>query len=287
MHMQPDPRQVRAIVRRALREDNASADITTQVTLGDGDYCSTATLIAKAPGTIAGIDVAATVFRTVDRGLSFKADVSDGVRVESGTVLAQMTGPAQSMLRAERTALNLMQRMSGIATLTARYVDAVWHTEALIVDTRKTAPGLRALDKYSVLVGGGRNHRNDLSSGVLIKDNHLAAMLGRGHDLSEIVLNARKSVQLTTKVEVEVESVNDALIAIAAGADMVLLDNMPPAQMREVVIGNGGRATLEASGGVTLDTVAAIAETGVDIISIGELTHSPKALDIGLDLSYA
>lgn len=280
-------REIRSIVRRALREDAAFSDITTQVTLGDGDYCCTNTIAAKQPGTIAGIDIAAAVFRTVDKSLSFNAEVQDGQSVDPGTVLAQLTGQAQSMLRAERVALNLLQRMSGIATLTAQYVAAVSHTDAIIADTRKTAPGLRSLDKYSVRAGGGVNHRSDLRDGVLIKDNHLAAMMGGGQTLAQVVTNARNSVPLTMKVEVEVESVNDALMAIAAGADIVMLDNMDPDQMRQVVVGNGGNAKLEASGGVTLHTVAAIAETGVDIISVGELTHSPKALDIGMDLAYA
>lgn len=280
-------RDIRSIVRRALREDAAYSDITTQVTLGDGDYCCSATIVAKEAGTVAGIDVAATVFSTVDKSLSFNAEVQDGASVDSGTVLAQTAGPAQSMLRAERVALNLLQRMSGIATLTAQYVRVVSHTDARIADTRKTAPGLRSLDKYSVRAGGGVNHRNDLRDGVLIKDNHLAAMMGSGLTLSQIVSNARASVPLTMKVEVEVESVNDALMAIAAGADIVMLDNMTPNQMRQVVVGNGGNAKIEASGGVTLDTVAAIAETGVDYISVGQLTHSPKALDIGMDLAYA
>lgn len=285
-----DYRDIRAAVRRALREDAAWADITTRVTLADDEHCCTATITAKEPGTIAGIDVAAAVFRTVDKTLSFNPDVQDGDTVQDGTLLAQISGTAQSMLRAERVALNFMQRMSGIATLTARYVEAVSHTDAVIADTRKTAPGLRALDKHSVRAGGGVNHRSDLHDGVLIKDNHLAVMLGSGHSLRDVVSNARKSVPLTMKVEVEVQSVNDALMAIAAGADIVMLDNMTPEQMCQVVVakGSGGSAAkLEASGGVSLTTVVEIAETGVDIISVGELTHSPKALDIGMDMAYA
>ena len=282
-----DPRRVRALVRRALREDRAFDDITTAATLGDGDYCCTATLVAKEQGVIAGISIAAEVFRTVDRGLTFESFVSDGDRVEAGAALATVAGPAQSTLRAERVALNFLQRMSGIATLTARYVAAVAGTEARISDTRKTAPGLRMLDKYSVVAGGGINHRADLGDGVLIKDNHLAALLGKGLTIAQVMAQARGAVSLTTKIEVETESVSDALMAIASGADIVMLDNMAPSQMREVVVGNSGRATLEASGGVTLETVSEIAATGVDIISVGELTHSPRALDISLDLAYA
>ena len=282
-----DSRRVRALVRRALREDRAFDDVTTAATLGDGDYCCTATLVAKEQGVIAGIGIAAEVFRTVDRALTFESFVSDGDRVEAGATLATVAGPAQSTLRAERVALNFLQRMSGIATLTARYVAAVAGTEARISDTRKTAPGLRMLDKYSVVAGGGINHRADLGDGVLIKDNHLAALLGKGLTIAQVVAQARSAVSLTTKIEVETESVSDALMAIASGADIVMLDNMAPSQMREVVVGNSGRATLEASGGVTLETVSEIAATGVDIISVGELTHSPRALDISLDLAYA
>ena len=274
-------------MRRALREDRAFDDITTAVTLGDDEHCCTASLVAKEQGVVAGIGVASEVFRTVDRSLMFESFVSDGDTVDTGMTLATVAGPAQSILRAERVALNFLQRMSGIATLTARYVAAVADTPAKIADTRKTAPGLRMLDKYSVVAGGGINHRTDLADGVLIKDNHLAALIGSGKTIAQAVMQARSAVTLTTKIEVEVESVSDALMAIAAGADIVMLDNMTPAQMRDVVVGNGGRATLEASGGVTLESVAEIAATGVDIISVGELTHSPRALDISLDLAYA
>ena len=282
-----NPRGVRSLVRRALREDRAFEDITTAVTLGGDEHCCTASLVAKEQGVVAGIGVAREVFRTVDRSLMFESFVSDGDTVDTGMTLATVAGPAQSILRAERVALNFLQRMSGIATLTARYVAAVSGASAQIADTRKTAPGLRMLDKYSVVAGGGINHRADLADGVLIKDNHLAALIGSGKTIAQAVMQARSAVTLTTKVEVEVESVPDALMAIAAGADIVMLDNMTPAQMRDVVVGNGGRATLEASGGVTLESVAEIAATGVDIISVGELTHSPRALDISLDLAYA
>lgn len=282
-----EPRRVRALVRRALREDRAFDDVTTAVTLGDDEHCCTASIVAKQSGVVAGIGVAASVFRTVDRGLSFESFVSDGNRADAGETLATVAGPAQSILRAERVALNFLQRMSGIATLTARYVAAVADTSAKIADTRKTAPGLRILDKYSVVAGGGINHRADLADGVLIKDNHLAALIGSGKTISQAVANARSAVTLTTKIEVEVESVSDALMAIASGADIVMLDNMTSQQMREVVVGNSGRAMLEASGGVSLETVADIAATGVDVISVGELTHSVRALDISLDLAYA
>lgn len=282
-----NPRSVRSLVRRALREDRAFEDVTTAVTLGDDEHCCTASLVAKEQGIVAGIGVARAVFRTVDRSLMFESFVSDGDSVDAGMMLATVAGPAQSILRGERVALNFLQRMSGIATLTARYVAAVSDTSAKIADTRKTAPGLRMLDKHSVVAGGGINHRADLADGVLIKDNHLAALIGSGKSIAQAVVQARSAVTLTTEIEVEVESVQDALMAIAAGADIVMLDNMTPAQMREVVVGNGGRATLEASGGVTLESVGAIAATGVDIISVGELTHSPRALDISLDLAYA
>ena len=197
-----------------------------------------------------------------------------------------MRGSAASILRAERTALNFMQRMSGIATATGRYVDAVRGTAARIVDTRKTAPGHRFLDKYSVRMGGGWNHRLNLADGILIKDNHLAARAAREEPLSEVVRRAVAQASHTIRVEVEVESLAQVYEAVAAGAHIIMLDNMPPPLMRQAVDIIAGRAAVEASGGITLQTVRAVAETGVDLISIGGLTHSPAALDISLDLEF-
>ena len=194
-----------------------------------------------------------------------------------------LNGTARSLLSGERTALNFLQRMSGIATLTRQYVEVVEGTTASITDTRKTAPGLRLLDKYAVSIGGGRNHRMNLTDGVLIKDNHLAALQGEGISLSQAIKRARRRAPHTIKIEVEVESVEAAVAASSAGADIVMLDNMSPHDMRIVVDQIGAGSTVEASGGITLENVADVANSGVDIISVGALTHSPRAMDISLD----
>jgi nicotinate-nucleotide pyrophosphorylase (carboxylating) len=207
----------------------------------------------------------------------------DGDRVEDGEVVATISGSMASILTAERTALNFLQRMSGIATLTDQYVQAVDGTTASIADTRKTAPGLRLLDKYSVSIGGGRNHRMNLTDGVLIKDNHLAALSGEGLSLSQAIKRAKARAPHTVKIEVEVETIEAALAAAAAGADIVMLDNMSPAEMRNAVDQIAAECVVEASGNVTLENVAEVAQSGVDIISVGALTHSVKALDISLD----
>lgn len=282
--MRIDPRELRDIARRALREDRARDDVTTYATIGDDPIECTVQLVAKQDAVIAGIHVAEAVFRQAGRRLEFDATTADGEPVSTGATLATVRGRAADILRAERTALNLLQRMSGIATLTAQYVAAVAHTDARIADTRKTVPGLRSLDKYSVAAGGGTNHRRDLSDGVLIKDNHLELLRSRGMSIADIVQQARARTSFVTKIEIEVETPADATAAIDAGADIVLLDNMPPDALQRVVATNEGRAVLEASGGITLETVAAVAEAGVDIISVGELTHSPRAADISLEL---
>ena len=277
---------VTALIQLALLEDAASDDITT-ASLIPADISARAEMQVKTDGVIAGLGLAAAVFQAVDEALVFKALLPDGSTVHAGDRVASVSGPAGSILRAERVALNFIQRLSGIASLTRRYVDAVAGTSAQIWDTRKTTPGLRELEKYAVLQGGGGNHRGSLSQAVLIKDNHLAALISRGTGLSAAVAQARQNVPAGIVIEVEVTGLEAARTAAEAGADVVLLDNMTPDAMREVVRELSGRVKLEASGGISLDNVRAVAQTGVDIISIGALTHSVPALDISLDFQVA
>lgn len=278
---------IRRVVQTALEEDAAFNDATTLATIGDSTVLATAELVAKQPGIIAGIQVAEETFKTLDPQARFESELQDGQAVEPGSTIAAVTGSAAAILSAERTALNLLQRMSGIATLTSKYVAAIKGTGATIVDTRKTAPGLRQLDKYSVLTGGGGNHRMTLADCILIKDNHIAAMKSTGMSFTDVIRHARSNAPFSLKIEIEVESAADALEAMTAGADIVMLDNMPPETMRSVVERRTGHALLEASGNVTLATVRDVADTGVDIISVGELTHSPAALDISLNFEIA
>jgi nicotinate-nucleotide pyrophosphorylase (carboxylating) len=228
--------------------------------------------------------VASYVFKRVDPAISFKPRCDDGAALNANDLLADISGPARSLLAGERVALNLLQRLSGVATLTARYVEAVSGTNATIVDTRKTTPGLRVLEKAAVRHGGGQNHRFGLSDGVLIKDNHLAA-IGGPDRVTQAVRAARRHAPHTTRIEVEVTTLDQVEEAVAAGADIIMLDNMTVATMAQAVQLVAGRALLEASGGVRLETVRAIAETGVDLISVGALTHSAPALDISLNFT--
>ena len=276
-------KQLRRIVSEALTEDLANGDITTNILI-QPDLEGKAAVLVKRDGVLAGMDAAKEVFRQVDPSLRFKAVVKDGGKVGKGKVVATIEGKIASMLKAERTALNFLQHLSGIATETARYVEAVTGTKAVITDTRKTIPGLRLLEKYAVRVGGGRNHRLNLGDGVLIKDNHLVVLRSYGVGLGEAVKKARKRAPRTMKVEVEVESVKQAREALSAGADIIMLDNMKLQDMRRVVELVQERALLEASGGITLDNVRSVADTGVDLISVGALTHSAKALDISLEV---
>ena len=225
------------------------------------------------------------MFRRLDPSLEVETVTEDGSRVAPGDKLAAVTGSVASMLKAERTALNFVQRLSGIATETSRYVDAVEGLHARIVDTRKTTPGLRKLEKYAVVTGGGQNHRRNLADGILIKDNHIEAMELQGMSIGDVVRRALDGAPHTIKVEIEVETIEQLEEVLDAGADLVLLDNMGVGQMATAVKVAAGRAVLEASGGITLDTVRAIAETGVDIISVGALTHSARALNVGLDMA--
>lgn len=266
-------------VRVALQEDEAFNDVSTIATVVSTRHVRSA-IVARRDGVIAGIPLAVEAFRLLDPAITLRVEAEDGTRVKAGTTVLALTGHARGMLSAERTALNYLQRLSGIATLTCRFVDAIKGTRAQILDTRKTTPGWRTLEKYAVRAGGGSNHRLDLRSGVLIKDNHLAAI---GGDIATAVTRARQIAMPGTPVQVECDTMAQVQAAVEAGADWVLLDNMSLDQLREAVTICAGRVVTEASGGVTFETVRAIAETGVDRISVGALTHSAPALDLGLD----
>ncbi len=276
------PNQLRRLAEEALNEDLAWGDVTS-------DYFIPPMLTARAdfvirqPGVIAGLAVVAAVYGAVDETLKFEPLLQEGQKVEKGTVIARVSGSARSILRGERVALNFIQRLSGVATATHRYVEAVAGTGASIADTRKTTPGLRDLEKYAVRVGGGHNHRRNLSDGVMLKDNHLATLKVANIKLSDALVEVKKQLPHTVKVEVEVDRLDQIPEALAGGADIILLDNMGPALLKQAVEMIGGKALTEASGGVNLETVRAIAESGVDLISVGALTHSSPALDIGLD----
>ena len=271
---------VRDIVSRALAEDIGPGDMTTAATVAPEAECR-AEIVAKAEGVIAGLGVARLVFGMLDPQIEFHEVVADGGRVSKGITVARLSGNTRAVLAAERTALNFLQRMSGIASLTAEYVEAADGADARIIDTRKTAPGLRLLDKYAVRMGGGRNHRVGLFDGVLIKDNHLRAAGGVG----EAVRRARKAVHHLVKIEVEVQTLEEVEEGVAAGADVILLDNMDLDDIRRAVDLVSGRCEIEVSGGVTLERVSALAECGVDYISAGSLTHSAPALDLSLEIA--
>ena len=279
----PAPGVLEAVIDRALEEDLGDGDVTTSA-LVPAHATGEARLVAHEAGVLAGLPVAMAVFRRVDASLSTVELMSDGNAIDDGECAGTVAGSLASILMAERTALNFLQRMSGIATLTSTYVKAADGTNAQILDTRKTAPGLRALDKYAVAAGGGRNHRLNLGDGVLIKDNHIAALRADGAGTAKIIQIARENSPHALKIEIEVESVVEARAAIDGGADIVMLDNMSLDEIAEAARIARGRCLTEVSGGVTLDRVAEIAATGVDLISVGALTHSVKALDIGLDI---
>jgi len=269
-----------SIIRTALAEDIGPGDLTTSAILR-GDERGEARLLAKSDLVLAGIDVLAETFRALDPEAALRDALADGSEARRGQTLAVVSGSLAALLTAERTALNFLQRMSGIATLTRRFVDAVRGTGARILDTRKTAPGLRLLDKYAVRAGGGTNHRFALYDAVLIKENHIAAAGGIGPAVQRV----RKQAPQAARVEVEVRNLAELEEALAAGADMVMLDNMEPEAMREAVRRVDRRIPLEASGNVSLENVRAVAETGVDFISVGALTHSVRAADVSLLIS--
>ena len=275
-------KQVEQVIDRALAEDLGWGDVTTE-TLLPRDLQGQGTFVVKAGGILAGVEVAREVFRQVDPEIEVEVLIQDGSRIQPGDVIARIGGRISSILEAERTALNFLQRLSGIASETNRYVEVVKGLPVHIMDTRKTTPGLRLLEKYAVRVGGGKNHRMNLGDGILIKDNHLAALSSQRLGIRDIIARARQNASRRLKIEVETKTVSEAVEAAEAGADIVMLDNMGLEDMRRAVEMIRGRALIEASGGVTLDRVRAIAETGVDFISVGALTHSVKALDISLE----
>ena len=271
------PAEISDCIRRALEEDIGTGDVTTDTIVPAGASLR-GRIVAKQDGVVAGLDVAKQVMLALNEGIDFRANVNDGSRVTRGTVLADIDGPARALLTGERTALNFLGRMSGIATLTRKFVDAVSPTNAVILDTRKTAPGLRITDKLAVRLGGGQNHRTGLFDMVLIKDNHI--------DFAGSITAAVERVRASgTKLEIEVEtrSLDNVREALALGVERILLDNMTSEMMREAVSICNGRAKLEASGNVTLANVLEVASTGVDYISVGALTHSPQVFDVSLE----
>ena len=280
----PNTPQVKRLIRQAIAEDFSQGDVTTEALIPETSQ-SKALVTAKARGIIAGTEIAKQVFLKVDPKLEVDILIKDGAEVKLGDVIARIEGRTASILKAERVALNFLQRLSGIASETARYVQAVKGLPVLITDTRKTSPGLRTLEKYAVRVGGGKNHRMHLADGILIKDNHIAALRRRGLSIKEIVAKARHKASPELKIEVEVKTPEEAIQAAEAGADIVMLDNMNLEDIQRAVLLVKSRALIEASGGITLESVRDVAETGVDLISIGALTHSPKALDISLELN--
>ncbi len=268
------------VIQQALNEDIGNGDITSQILLPE-NHKSTAELVAKADFIVAGMPFFERVFHMVDRKIECRMNVKDGAEIKTGTVMARITGTTRGILTAERTALNLLQRMCGIATMTSEFVKAVKGHEVKITDTRKTAPGLRFFDKYAVRAGGGQNHRFGLYDGLLIKDNHIAAV----GSIKGAVKRARSGAHHLSKIEVEVKNLSEAREALSAGADIIMLDNMPPEKMRKAVViirSSAADVLIEASGNVELDTIGTIAETGVDFISAGALTHSVTAADISL-----
>ena len=269
-------------VRRVLAEDLGSGgDVTSQATIA-ADARFAAEMNCREPIVVAGLDIAIAFFRALDREAGVERRVSDGDRVAAGTILARLDGNARAMLAAERSALNTLQHLSGIATLTRRYVDAIAGTGAVLLDTRKTIPGLRLLEKYAARMGGAENHRMRMDDGLLIKDNHVGVAGG----VAEAVRAAR-AADSGLQIQVEVDRIEQIAPALEAGAERLLLDNMPPPMLREAVALVAGRVPLEASGGVNLDTIRAIAETGVNYISVGRITQSAPAVDIGLDYALS
>ena len=279
------PPEVYRLIDAALSEDQTFNDPTT-ATLVPPEITAVGILRAKADGVLAGGSVAQAVFHRVDPELEAVTLLEDGSPLSPGDDIARVLGSAGGILRAERVALNFLQRMSGIASDTNLYVQAIAGCRARIVDTRKTVPGHRYLDKYAVRMGGGHNHRLNLADGILIKDNHIEALRSRELGLGDVIKLALDRASHTIKVEVEVETLDQLHEALDAGAHVIMLDNMPVDTMREAMNIVDGRAVVEASGGINLETVRAVAETGVDLISIGALTHSVQALDISLDLQF-
>lgn len=277
-----DQRTINRLVTAALEEDAPWGDITSE-SIVPHNAVVRAQLVAREPGVFSGVALLEAAFHLVDPKTRMELHISDGEVFESRAVLATITGPARAILRAERIALNFTQRMSGIATLTSRYVEEVRGTKVRIADTRKTTPGLRIIERQAVRDGGGHNHRFSLSDAVMVKDNHLAAVINQGMNITEALTQMKTQLPHTTHVEVEVDRIDQIEPVLAAGVGTIMLDNFTNDELRKGVGLIQGRAIVEASGGVNLDTVAGIAATGVDVISVGALTHSVRALDLGLD----
>ena len=280
----PDASALRETIARALAEDRADHDVTTR-SLVEPEQQARGGFLLKQPGIICGMDVVRETFAQLSPGLSLHVMTPDGTLAEGGQLIAEVSGPLAPMLSGERVALNFMQRLSGISTLTDHFVRAAREGGAAeVLDTRKTTPGLRDLERYAVRTGGARNHRNTLEDGVLIKDNHIAAAALRGVDLAGLVEEARWRAAHTLRVEVEADTAEQAEAAIAAGAEIVMLDNMSPDQMHSIVDAAPSGVLFEASGGITLETVSEVSASGVQLISVGALTHSAPALDISLEI---
>ena len=277
------PQIIDTVVRAALAEDAPWGDLSSQLLL-PAEATATARLIAREPGVFCGGAVFVATMTASETSIATELLVTDGDAFEAGAILAIVTGPARTVMQAERVALNFVQRMSGITTLTAAYVTRVAGTRARVVDTRKTTPGLRAFERHAVVSGGGHNHRFSLSDAVLVKDNHLAVLTAGGLSLTDALLGVRAQLSHTTHLEVEVDRLDQIEPVLAAGVDTIMLDNFSVEQLLDSVAMIGGRALIEASGNVRLDTIASIAATGVDFISVGALTHSVRALDLGLDV---
>jgi len=271
------------IIDLALAEDISHGDVTSEALIPT-QLQGKAFILIKAEGVLAGGEVASRILLKVDPLLNVELLIEDGARVRLGDIIATVSGSVISILRAERVVLNFLQRLSGIASQTARYIAETKDSKVTITDTRKTTPGLRLLEKYAVRMGGGQNHRFHLGDGILIKDNHLVVLRALGMSLRDIVARARQNAPEGLKIEVEVTNTQEAMDAVEAGADIIMLDNMSPDEMRRIVNLASGQVKIEASGGITLESIGSAAMTGVDIISIGALTHSPKALDISLEL---
>ncbi|GAA1696996.1 carboxylating nicotinate-nucleotide diphosphorylase [Microcella alkalica] len=279
----PPTPAVEAVVALALAEDAPWGDVSSEAAI-PAEATATARVISRSTGILAGGLALETAFRRADPAIRVERRLDDGAPLAPGAVVAEISGPARGILLGERVGLNLVQRLSGVATLTRAYVEAVAGTGDRIVDTRKTTPGLRMLEKAAVRAGGARNHRFSLSDAVMLKDNHLAVLTAQGLDLTEAIRTVRARIPHTMHFEVEVDRLDQLPAVIAAEPDTIMLDNFALADLREAVALIGGRAITEASGGVALDTIRAIAETGVDVISVGALTHSAPALDLGLDI---
>ena len=271
------------LIDLAIMEDYSSGDATTQALIPP-DLPGEATLVSDEAGILAGLDISLKVFTKIDGNISITNTIADGSRLDEGSQIATISGPLGSILTAERTSLNFLRKLSGVATETGKYVKEIAHTNARIVDTRKTTPGFRTLEKYAVRMGGGLNHRQNLSDGILIKDNHRQTLCKHGLDLKDVILKAISNASHTIKVEIEVETIADVKIALDAGAGIIMLDNMSLSDMASAVALCKGKAVTEASGGINLSSVKHVAETGVDLISVGAITHSAPNLDLSMDI---